>query len=80
MCYYTVKDVYIDIVISITLSVVHMYGIFQNAVTYDDVNIHFSCEEWALLQPSQKILYKDVMLETYSNLTALGKTEFPFNI
>ncbi|CAO2607285.1 Zinc finger protein 431, partial [Lemmus lemmus] len=44
----------------------------MNAVTYDDVHIHFSCEEWALLKPSQKILYKDVMLETYSNLTALG--------
>ncbi|XP_051030397.1 zinc finger protein 120, partial [Phodopus roborovskii] len=41
-------------------------------VTYDDVHIHFTQEEWALLNPSQKCLYTDVMLETYRNLTAIG--------
>ncbi|XP_049989134.1 zinc finger protein 791-like isoform X4 [Alexandromys fortis] len=43
-----------------------------DAVTYSDVHIDFSLEEWALLDPSQKNLYKDVMLETYMNLTAIG--------
>ncbi|XP_075799997.1 zinc finger protein 559-like isoform X5 [Microtus pennsylvanicus] len=43
-----------------------------NAVTYDDVHINFSWEEWNLLDPSQKNLYKDVMLETYKNLTTIG--------
>ncbi|KAK7828505.1 hypothetical protein U0070_009014, partial [Myodes glareolus] len=44
-----------------------------NAVTYDDVHVKFTLEEWALLNPSQKNLYKDVMLETFRNLTAIGK-------
>ncbi|CAH7479466.1 Zfp950 [Phodopus roborovskii] len=44
----------------------------MEAVTYDDVHIHFTQEEWALLNPSQKCLYTDVMLDTYSNLTATG--------
>ncbi|CAO2616440.1 Zinc finger protein 431 [Lemmus lemmus] len=42
------------------------------AVTYDDVHINFTRGEWNLLNPSQKTLYKDVMLETYRNLTSIG--------
>ncbi|EDL12449.1 mCG55139, isoform CRA_e, partial [Mus musculus] len=44
----------------------------MNGMTYDDVHVNFTEEEWALLSPSQKRLYKDVMLETYKNLTAIG--------
>ncbi|XP_052019063.1 zinc finger protein 431-like [Apodemus sylvaticus] len=44
----------------------------QNAVTYDDVHVNFTWDEWALLDPSQKSLYRDVMLETYRNLKAIG--------
>ncbi|KAM7339816.1 hypothetical protein ACRRTK_000431 [Alexandromys fortis] len=44
----------------------------MNAVTYDDVHVNFTLEEWALLNPSQKKLYKDVMGETYRNLTSIG--------
>ena len=44
----------------------------EDAVTYDDVHVNFTGEEWALLDPSQKSLYKGVMLETYKNLTAIG--------
>uniref|UniRef100_E9Q3Y3 Predicted gene 14296 n=1 Tax=Mus musculus TaxID=10090 RepID=E9Q3Y3_MOUSE len=44
----------------------------MDLVTYDDVHVNFTQEEWALLDPSQKSLYKGVMLETYRNLTAIG--------
>ncbi|GAB1289922.1 ATP-binding cassette sub-family G member 3 [Apodemus speciosus] len=44
----------------------------MNAVTYEDVHVNFTPEEWALLDPSQKSLYEDVMQETYSNLSAIG--------
>ncbi|XP_031213980.1 zinc finger protein 431-like [Mastomys coucha] len=43
-----------------------------DALIYDDVHVNFTREEWALLNPSQKSLYKDVMLETYRNLNAVG--------
>ncbi|XP_038168553.1 zinc finger protein 564-like isoform X1 [Arvicola amphibius] len=44
----------------------------MHAVTYDDVRVDFTWEEWTLLDPLQKNLYKNVMLETYRNLTATG--------
>nr|BAB28845.1 unnamed protein product [Mus musculus] len=49
-------------------------AIEEDAVTYDDVHVNFTREEWNLLHPSQKSLYKDVMLETYWNLTVIGYT------
>ncbi|XP_075826963.1 zinc finger protein 431-like [Microtus pennsylvanicus] len=44
----------------------------MNSVTFEDVHIDFTEDEWVLMNPSQKSLYKDVMLETYRNLTATG--------
>lgn len=48
-------------------------------MSFQDVAVTFTVEEWALLDPSQKKLHKDVMEETFRNLAAIGMTEImPF--
>ncbi|XP_058028315.1 zinc finger protein 75D-like [Ahaetulla prasina] len=46
----------------------------ESLVSFEEVAVYFSEEEWSQLDPDQKVLHSEVMLENHRNVVSLGKS------
>lgn len=46
---------------------------FQRSISFKDLTVAFTHEEWRYLSAAQRLLYRDVMLENYRNFISAGE-------